>query len=82
MRFGEMAGLKWAKVDFRLGVIRVRETWVIGNKGDLQRLKRSTRDINILPPVRDALKGSAKRDLRKIRLRLSNQYGKNIDPMS
>ncbi len=28
MRFGEMATLKWKNIDFKLGVIKVRETRV------------------------------------------------------
>jgi integrase len=27
MRFGEMAALKWRNVDFKLGVVRIREKW-------------------------------------------------------
>ena len=33
MRFGEMAVLKWKNIDFRLGIIRVRETRVRGEEG-------------------------------------------------
>jgi hypothetical protein len=33
MRFGEMSALKWKNVDFKLGVIRVRETRVDGEEG-------------------------------------------------
>ncbi len=56
MRFGEMAGLKWKNVSFKNGVIQVKETRVRGEEGR-PKTKGSVRDIKMLPPVRDALKG-------------------------
>jgi len=53
MRFGEMAALKWRNVDFRMGIIKVRETRVEGEEGP-PKTKRSVRDIDMLPPVVDA----------------------------
>jgi len=81
MRFGEMAALKWEKVDFRLGVIKVRETRVMGEEGR-PKTKKSTRDIKILPPVREALQDQRKQTFGKSPYVFLNQYGKNIDPMS
>ncbi len=81
MRFGEMACLKWQNVDFRLGVIKVRETRVMGEEGR-PKTKKSTRDIKILPPVREALQDQRKQTFGKSDYVFLNQYGKNIDPMS
>jgi integrase len=81
MRFGEMACLKWRNVDFRLGVIKVRETRVMGEEGR-PKTKKSTRDIKILPPVLEALKDQKKETAEKSGYVFLNQYGKNIDPMS
>lgn len=81
MRFGEMAGLKWHHVDFRLGVIKVRETRVMGEEGR-PKTKKSTRDIKILPPVREALQEQKKETAEKSEYVFLNQYDKNIDPMS
>jgi len=81
MRFGEMAGLKWANVDFKMGVIKVRETLVRGIK-DAPKTARSVRDIKMLPPVIDAM-----RDQRKITFGNSdfvflNQYNRPVTPLS
>jgi len=81
MRFGEMAGLKWHHVDFRLGVIKVRETRVMGEEGR-PKTKKSTRDIKILPPVKEALQDQRKETFGKSDYVFLNQYDKNIDPMS
>jgi len=55
MRFGEMSGLKWKNVDFKMGIIKVRETRVRGKKDD-PKTKRSVRDIKMLPPVIEAMR--------------------------
>jgi len=81
MRFGEMAGLKWHHVDFRLGVIKVRVTRVMGVEGR-PKTKKSTRDIKILPPVLTALMSQRKETFGKSDYVFLNQYDKNIDPMS
>jgi len=73
MRFGEMAGLKWKNVDFRLGVIKVRETRVRGEEGR-PKTKGSIRDIKMLPPVVEAL-----RDQRKATMGKSNYVFLNFD---
>jgi integrase len=81
MRFGEMAGLKWHHIDFRLGIIKVRETRVMGEEGR-PKTKKSTRDIKILPPVLTALMSQRKETFGKSDYLFLNQYDKNIDPMS
>lgn len=81
MRFGEMAALKWHHIDFRLGIIKVRVTRVMGEEGR-PKTKKSTRDIKILPPVREALQNQRKETFGKSEYVFLNQYGKNIDPMS
>lgn len=55
MRFGEMAALKWINVDFKAGAIHVKETRVRGIEGS-PKTKGSARDIQMLPPVVEALK--------------------------
>lgn len=82
MRFGEMAALKWKNVDFRLGVIKVRETRVMEEEGR-PKTKKSTRDIKMLPPVIDALRDQMKQTVGKTDLGyvFLNQYGKPVLPM-
>jgi len=82
MRFGEMAALKWKNVDFRLGVIKVRETRVMEEEGR-PKTKKSTRDIKMLPPVIDAFRDQMKQTVGKTDLGyvFLNQYGKPVLPM-
>jgi len=54
MRFGEMAALKWHQVDFNRQLLMIRDTRVYGEEGRTKTPK-SKRDIQILPPVFDAL---------------------------
>ncbi len=54
MRFGEMAALKWHQVDFKRRLISVRETRVYGEE-DRTKTAKSKRDIDMLPPVSEAL---------------------------
>jgi integrase len=54
MRFGEMAALKKANVDLERRIIRICETLVYGVEGR-PKTKKSNRDIDILPPVAEAL---------------------------
>lgn len=81
MRFGEMAGLKWHNVDFRLGVIKVRETRVMGEEGR-PKTKKSTRDIKMLPPVVQAFREQRKETFGKSDYVFLNQYEIPVDPMS
>jgi integrase len=55
MRFGEMSALKWKNVCFKRNVIQVRETRVNGEEGR-PKTKGSLRDINMMPPVIEAMK--------------------------
>jgi len=55
MRFGEMAGLKWRNVDFESKQIHIRESLVYGVEGS-PKTKGSKRIIDMLPPVKEALK--------------------------
>lgn len=55
MRTGEVHGLKWKYVDFDLRVIRIRETFVLG-EDDYTKTDGSQRDIQMSQPVYEALK--------------------------
>ena len=82
MRFGEMAALKWRNVDFRLGVIKVRETRVLGEEGR-PKTKKSSRDIKMLAPVIEAMRDQMKETVGKTEAGyvFLNQYGKPVEPM-
>ena len=54
MRTGEVHGLKWKYVDFELRIIRVRETFVLG-EDEYTKTDGSQRDIQMSQPVFDAL---------------------------
>lgn len=54
MRTGEVHGLKWKYVDFDLRVIRVRETFVLG-EDEYTKTDGSQRDIQMSQPVFEAL---------------------------
>jgi len=81
MRFGEMAVLKWKNVDFRLGVIKVRETRVRGEEGR-PKTKGSIRDIKMLPPVVEALRDQRKATMGKSDYVFLNYYGRPLLPNS
>ncbi len=55
MRFGEIAALKWKNVELERGIIRIVETRVYGKEGRTKTVG-SKRDIDLLPPVIEALK--------------------------
>jgi integrase len=55
MRTGEVHGLKWKYVDFDLRIIRVRETFVLG-EDEYTKTDGSQRDIQMSQPVFEALK--------------------------
>ena len=59
MRTGEVHGLKWKYVDFDLRVIRVRETFVLG-EDEYTKTDGSQRDIQMSQPVYDALQEQRK----------------------
>jgi integrase len=81
MRFGEMAALKWRTVDFKLGVIKVRETRVRGEEGR-PKTKKSVRDIKMMPPVIEALLNEKSRTDNMSKYVFLNQYDKPLTPMS
>jgi integrase len=81
MRFGEMSALKWKNVDFRHGVIKVRETRVRGEEG-IPKTKKSIRDIQMLPPVIEALRDQRKYTMGKSEYVFLNQYGRPLLPDS
>jgi integrase len=81
MRFGEMAALKWKHVDFRLGVIKVRETLVKGETGP-PKTKKSVRDIRMLPPVVEAIRDQRRVTMGKSEYVFLNQYDEPVLPMS
>ncbi len=73
MRFGEMSALKWTNVDFRLGVVKIRETRVYGEEGR-PKTAGSVRDIKMLPPVVDALRDQRKSTMGKSKYVFLNYY--------
>lgn len=79
MRFGEMAALKWKNVDFKMGLIRVRETLVRGEEG-LPKTEASIRDIKMLPMVADALMQQCDDTLGKSPHVFLNRYGRTLKP--
>lgn len=81
MRFGEMAVLKWNNVDFKLGVIKVRETRVRGEE-KIPKTEASHRDIDILPPVRTALEEIKKNNLINSEYVFLNRLGRPLLPNS
>ena len=81
MRFGEMSALKWKNVDFKLGVIKIRETRVRGEEG-MPKTKRSVRDIKILPPVVEALRDQRKCTMGKSVYVFLNNYNFPLLPTS
>jgi integrase len=54
MRTGEVHGLKWKYVDFDLRIIRIRETFVMG-EDDYTKTDGSQRDIQMSQPVWEAM---------------------------
>ncbi len=81
MRFGEMSGLKWENVDFRMGIIKVRETRVRG-KVDDPKTKKSVRDIKMLPPVVEAMREQRKVTFGKSDFVFLNKCGRPLLPDS
>ena len=81
MRFGEMAGLKWKNVDFKLGVIKVVETRVRNEEG-VPKTPGSVRDIKMLAPVENVLKEHRKTTLLKSPYVFLNQNGRPLLPNS
>lgn len=81
LRFGEQSALKWKNVDFKLGIIKVRETRVRG-EGGRPKTKRSVRDVTMLPPVVEAMRDQRKYTMGKSEYVFLNQYGRPVLPDS
>jgi integrase len=81
MRFGEMAALKWKNVDFRLGVVRVRETRVRNEEGR-PKTKGSNRDIKMLAPVIEGFREQRAITMGKSPYVFLNQKGRPLLPNS
>jgi integrase len=64
LRFGEMAGLKWRNVHLERSTARICETLVYGVEGRTK-TRKSNRDIDLLPPVMDALMKEKERQYGK-----------------
>jgi integrase len=54
LRFGDMAALKWKNVHLDRKTAKICETLVYGEEGRTK-TKKSNRDIDLLPPVIEAL---------------------------
>jgi integrase len=81
LRFGEQSALKWKNVDFKLGIIKVRETRVRGEEGR-PKTKRSVRDVTMLPPVVEAMRVQRKYTMGKSEYVFLNQYCRPVLPDS
>jgi integrase len=83
MRFGEMSALKWKNLDFRLHIVKVRETLVIGEEGE-PKTRGSIRDVDIkkFPMVVDAFRKQRKATLGKTPYVFLNKYGNPVKPSS
>jgi integrase len=79
MRFGEMAALKWSNVDLERGTARICETLVYGVEGR-PKTKKSNRDIDLLPPVMDALEAQKGITLGKSQYLFLDLSGKPMTP--
>ena len=79
MRFGEMSALKWKNVDFRLHVIKVRETLVMGEEGS-PKTQGSIRDIDIkkFQMVVEAFREQRKATFGKSPYVFLNTYGSPV----
>ena len=76
-----MAGLKWSRVDFKLGIIKIQETRVRGEEGR-PKTKGSIRNVEMLPPVVEALKDQEKVTRGKSDYVFLNYYDRPLLPNS
>lgn len=79
MRFGEMAALKKKSVDLERGTVRICETLVYGVEGR-PKTKKSNREIDLLPPVINALAWQIRRMDGKMQYVFLDQSGKPLTP--
>ncbi|MEO7106017.1 MAG: site-specific integrase, partial [Rhodoferax sp.] len=78
MRTGEVHGLKWKYVDFDLRILRVRETFVLG-EDEYTKTDGSQRDIQMSQPVWDALQAQFKVTGKVSEYVFCNQQGLPLD---
>ena len=78
MRTGEVHGLKWKYVDFDLRIVRVRETFVLG-EDEYTKTDGSQRDIQMSLPVFDALKAQFEVTGQSSQYVFCNQEGLPLD---
>ena len=78
MRTGEVHGLKWKYVDFDLRIIRVRETFVLG-EDEYTKTDGSQRDIQMSQPVFEALKSQFEATGKTSEYVFCNLVGEPID---
>ena len=77
LRFGEMAALKWKNVHLDRRTARICETLVYGVEGRTK-TRKSNRDIDLLPPVMDALMEEKERQHRKSDYVFLDLHGKPL----
>jgi integrase len=78
MRTGEVHGLKWKYVDFDLRIIRVRETFVLG-EDEYTKTDGSQRDIQMSQPVFEALKSQWEATGKASEYVFCNMVGEPLD---
>ena len=78
MRTGEVHGLKWKYIDWDLRVIRVRETFVLG-EDEYTKTDGSQRDIQMSLPVIEALKRQYEVTGKVSEYVFCNQTGQPLD---
>ena len=78
LRTGEVHGLKWKYVDFDLRIVRVRETFVLG-EDEYTKTDGSQRDIQMSQPVFDALKAQFEVTGQASQYVFCNQEGLPLD---
>jgi integrase len=79
MRFGEMAALKKTNVDLGRRIVRICETLVYGVEGR-PKTKKSNREIDLLPPVVDALRRQMQKTHGKSEYVFLDLSGKPLTP--
>jgi len=79
LRFGEACALKWSRVDFNMGVIKVRESLVRGEEGRTK-TPGSIRDVKMFPMVVEALERQKKATYGKSPYVFLNKYGRPLKP--
>jgi integrase len=79
LRFGELAALKWHNVDLDRRMARICETLVYGVEGR-PKTKKSVRDIDLLPPVVEALKDQREKASSKTLYVFLDNTGHPLNP--